>query len=90
MKSPWIVPAAFVAIAGMLLMWLSLPPTTFVLDETCQPEGLRAWVSSNIDSEEFWGVQLAAAEQVGSKCEIEIVRQWAWHRSRAAVISVGG
>ena len=79
MKSPWIVAAAFVAIAGMLLMWLSVPPTTFALDETCQPQGLRAWASSNIDSEEFWRAQLAAAAQVGIKCELEIARQWAWH-----------
>ncbi len=38
-KSPWIVPAAFVAIAGMLLMWLSVPPTTFALDENLPAAG---------------------------------------------------
>jgi len=75
MKSPWIVTAAFVAIAGMLLMWLSVPPRTFALDGTCQPQGVRAWASSNIDSEEFWRAQLAAAAQVGSKCELEIALQ---------------
>ena len=70
MKSPWIVAAAFVAIAGMLLMWLSVPPTTFALDETCQPQGLRAWASSNIDSEEFWRAQLAAAAQVREQMRV--------------------
>ena len=87
MKSAWIVPTAFVAIAGMLLMWLSVPPTTFALDETCQPQGLRAWASSNIDSEEFWRAQLAAAAQVGSKCELEIALQWAWHRMSRSHVS---
>src|SRR6476660_304243 len=81
MKSPWIVAAAFVAIAGMLLTWLSVPPTTFALDETCQPQGLRAWASSSINSEEFWRAQLAAAARARSKCELEIARQWAWHRT---------
>ena len=79
MKSPLIVPAAFVAIAGVLFMWLFAPPTTFALDDSYQPQGLRAWTSSNIDSEEFWRAQLAAAAQVGIKCELEIARQWAWH-----------
>ena len=87
MKSPWIVAAAFVAIAGMLLMWLSVPPTTFALDETCQPQGLRAWASSNINSEEFWRAQLAAAAQVGSKCELEIALRWAWHRTSRSYVS---
>src|SRR6478752_2563291 len=81
MKSPWIVAAAFVAIAGMLLTWLSVPPTTFALDETCQPQGLRAWASSSINSEEFWRAQLTAAARVSSKCELEIARQRAWHRT---------
>jgi len=87
MKSPWIVPAAFVAIAGMLLMWLSVPPTTFALDETCQPQGLRAWASSSINSEEFWRAQLTAAARVRSKCELEIARQWAWHRTSRSYVS---
>jgi hypothetical protein len=87
MKSPWIVPAAIVAIAGMLLMWLSVPPTTFALDGTCQPQGLRAWASSSIDSEEFWRAQLAAAAQVGSKCELEIALQWAWRRTSRSHVS---
>jgi len=82
MKSPWIVSAVVVAIAGMLLLvWLSVPPTTFALDETCQPQGLRAWASSSINSEEFWRAQLAAAARARSKCELEIARQWAWHRT---------
>ena len=86
MKSPWIVAAAFVAIAGMLLMWLSVPPTTFALDETCQPQGLRAWASSNINSEEFWRAQLTAAALVRSKCELEIAQQWAWHRASRSYV----
>jgi hypothetical protein len=81
MKSLWIASAVVVAIAGMVLMWLSAPPTSFALDENCQPQGLRAWASSNINSEEFWRAQLEAAAQVGSKCELEIARQWAWHRA---------
>ena len=87
MKSPWIVAAAFVAIAGMLLMWLSVPPTTFALDETCQPQGLRAWARPSINSEEFWRAQLTAAALVRSKCELEIARQWAWHRTSRSYVS---
>ena len=77
---PWIASAVVVAIDGMVLMWLSAPPTSFALDENCQPRGLRAWASSNINSEEFWRAQLTAAARVRSKCELEIARQWAWHR----------
>jgi len=78
---PWIASAVVVAIDGMVLMWLSAPPTSFALDENCQPQGLRAWASSNINSEEFWRAQLAAAARARSKCELEIARQWAWHRT---------
>jgi hypothetical protein len=86
MKSPWIVSAVVVAIAGMLLVWLSVPPTSFALDETCQPQGLRAWASSSINSEEFWRAQLAAAARARSKCELEIARQWAWHRTSGSYV----
>jgi hypothetical protein len=41
MKSPLIVPAGSVAIAGMLFIWLFVPPTTLALDESCQPQGFR-------------------------------------------------
>jgi hypothetical protein len=79
--APWIVAVTFVAIAGIVLGWLSAPPTSFALDENCQPQGLRAWTSSNINSEEFWRSQLAAAVPLGSRCELEIARQWAWYRT---------
>ena len=84
---PWIASAVVVAIAGMVLMWLSAPPTSFALDGNCQPQGLRAWASSNINSEEFWRSQLAAAARVHSKCELEIARQWAWHRTSRSYVS---
>jgi|KBSMisStandDraft_5_1062788.scaffolds.fasta_scaffold3288295_1 hypothetical protein len=84
---PWIASAVVVAIDGMVLMWLSAPPTSFALDENCQPQGLRAWASSNINSEEFWRAQLTAAARVRSKCELEIARQWAWHRTSRSYVS---
>ena len=84
---PWIASALVVAIAGMVLMWLSAPPISFALDENCQPQGLRAWASSNINSEEFWRAQLTAAARVRSKCELEIARQWAWHRTSRSYVS---
>jgi hypothetical protein len=80
-KSTWIASAVVVATAGMVLKWLSALPTSFALDENCQPPGLRAWASSSVDSEEFRRPQLAAAAQVGTKCELEIARQWAFHRT---------
>jgi len=84
---PWIASAVVVAIDGMVLMWLSAPPTSFALDENCQPQGLRAWASSNINSEEFWRAQLTAAARVRSKCELEIARQWALHRTSRSYVS---
>ena len=50
---------AFMGLAAVL----SIPPVGVAFDDSCRPQGFRAWVSANISSEEFWQSQLGAAQR---------------------------
>jgi hypothetical protein len=50
---------AFTGLAAVL----SIPPIGVAFDDSCRPQGFRAWVSANISSEEFWQSQPGAAQR---------------------------
>ena len=50
-----------IALAGAIY-WLSLPPDTVALDESCQPSDPQAVVSERLHRQDFWLAQKAAVE----------------------------
>jgi hypothetical protein len=60
--------AVTLALVGLVAL-LSIPPAGAVLDDVCRPQGFRAWVSSNISTEEFWRAQQYALKQERARLE---------------------
>ena len=42
---------------------MSIPPAGVALDNQCRPQGLRASISANVSTEEFWSAQVVAVSR---------------------------
>ena len=51
---------------------VSIPPAGVALDDQCRPQGLRAWISANISTEEFWSAQVMAVSHERERLKVAV------------------
>ena len=62
--------AVFVLVG--LVALVSIPPAGVALDDQCRPQGLRAWISANISTEEFWSAQVVAVSHERERLKVAV------------------
>ena len=62
--------AVFVLVG--LVALVSIPPAGVALDDQCRPQGLRAWISASISTEEFWSAQVVAVSHERERLKVAV------------------
>jgi hypothetical protein len=60
--------AVFVLVG--LVALVSIPPAGVALDDQCRPQGLRAWISAKVSTEEFWSAQVVAVSHERERLKV--------------------